>query len=200
MQHPDEKVIVKKRGGVRLGAGRKAIIGVDCKRLNVSLDQETCDFLSALGSGNLSSGIRLASARLIGNVAWQSTALSEKAISDIQSVASWNATMALHKYLTMEHLLLAVPNLADEISWQIIPDCHARVIMFKELEQVVEAQMIKTETPGQLLPSKAYERVVERLHSGAGLLSAIAMEEEPSLASRCLKQYGFQIAIDNKAN
>jgi hypothetical protein len=46
------------RGGKRTGAGRKPIGKKRLRRMTVSLSDEHIDFLTILGNGNLSAGIR----------------------------------------------------------------------------------------------------------------------------------------------
>lgn len=48
----------KSHGGKREGAGKPALCGKPMKRVNVTLDEETIEYLKSLADGNLSAGIR----------------------------------------------------------------------------------------------------------------------------------------------
>ena len=50
----------EKRGGVRVGSGRKATDGAITARYNVMLDEQTVAKARELGDGNLSAGLRKA--------------------------------------------------------------------------------------------------------------------------------------------
>lgn len=49
---------MSKKGGKREGAGKPALYGEPMERKNVMLDQETIEFYTKIGGGNLSKGIR----------------------------------------------------------------------------------------------------------------------------------------------
>jgi hypothetical protein len=181
----------KKRGGVRPGAGKKMLIGVKSKRVNIAIDSESAEHLRKLGGGNLSFGIRIASARVEGMDAWKSFQVQVEVVQSWSDRAKALATERGDQYVAMEHLLCTVDKFESPFDLIIFPACKAKSEMLKYMIEIMNNELISRSNESKLRVSKSFLEVVNDLNSGLGLMPSIVRQGSDSIAYRSLKKFGF---------
>jgi Clp amino terminal domain, pathogenicity island component len=180
-----------RRGGKRPGAGKKMIIGSSSKRVNIAIDSESALHLKSLGGGNLSFGIRIASARIEGMNAWKDCRVPASVIDTWCERAREFAVQRKDQYVAMEHLLCTVDGMEHPYDLIILPKCKARDELIKYMNVIMDKEFVKRSDESKLRISKSFKSTKDELENGTGFLKSIELQGQDSIAARSLKKFGF---------
>lgn len=176
-------------GGARIGAGHKTIVGDGkCARLQVTLDDETASFLSGVGGGNLSLGIRLAGAHMRDGYFWVSQSLSAALIDELEVASFAEARAMKHSRVRIEHLLLACGKVNGAVI--ALPSCVARTFFFSALSESLSA-WVPDPIDADLVADARYLALIDHLRAGKGLVAFFCLAQGQGTAADLLRTYGF---------